>query len=99
MLSQSKVQFNCALQDWVSFTLLEALTFGCAPLYPMHRSFPETLQFAEDYLYAPFSLESANAKLDYILSHPKAHSPLAASVLEYHDDTLNQITSTLGNLV
>jgi hypothetical protein len=42
VLSQSKIQFNCALQDWVSYTLLEATTFGCHPVYPNFRSFPET---------------------------------------------------------
>ncbi len=41
ILDESKVQFNCADQDWVSFTLLEAVTFGCHPVYPDFRSFPE----------------------------------------------------------
>lgn len=56
LLISSKIQFNCALQDWVSFTLLEATTFGCIPVYPQRRSFPETFTDAsgtphDEYMY------------------------------------------------
>lgn len=43
-LSQTMIQFNCALQDFVSFTLLEAVTMGCVPVYPNFRSFPEAFE-------------------------------------------------------
>lgn len=42
-LLESQVQFNCAYQDFVSWTLLEALTCRCNPVYPYFRSFPEVL--------------------------------------------------------
>ena len=42
-LLESKVQFNCADQDFVSWTLLEATTCGCWPIYPNYLSFPEAL--------------------------------------------------------
>lgn len=41
-LCKAKVQFNCASQDWWSFTLLESSVAGCFPVYPRFRSFPET---------------------------------------------------------
>lgn len=51
ILASSKVQVNTALQDWVSFTLLEASVAGCWPVYPNRRSFPETLRQKEMFLY------------------------------------------------
>lgn len=51
VLNESKVQFNCALQDWVSWTLLEATAYGCHPLYPAFRSFPETLRQQRNLMY------------------------------------------------
>ena len=47
IVNDSKVLFNCALQDWVSNTVSEADTLGCNVVYPAYRSFPET--FANDY--------------------------------------------------
>lgn len=57
LLSQAAVQFNCASQDFVSWTLLEATHFGCAPVYPDYLSFPETLD--ERFLYQCKNVESA----------------------------------------
>lgn len=51
-LSRSAVQFNCAKQDFVSYTLLEATTFGCVPFYPIQvASFPPALGQSEELLY------------------------------------------------
>ena len=50
-LSEAKIQFNSAKQDWVAFTLLEASVAGCYPLYPNFRAFPETFRFDDAYLY------------------------------------------------
>lgn len=55
----SKVQFNCADQDFVSWTLLEATTCGCNPVYPYFLSFPEALNFDHRYLYVKGDVESA----------------------------------------
>ena len=46
LLADSRVLFNCALQDWVSNTASEADALGTNCLYPAYRSFPET--FAND---------------------------------------------------
>lgn len=56
-LARAKVQFNCADQDFVSWTLLEATTFGCFPVYPDYLSFPEVLP--EEFLYAKGHVEDA----------------------------------------
>jgi len=40
-LKRSKIQFNSSLQDYVSWTLLEASVAGCNVVYPDFRSFPE----------------------------------------------------------
>ena len=60
VVNDSKVMFNCALQDWVSNTVSEADTLGCNVVYPAYRSFPET--FANDHtrLYMPWSKEDGN---------------------------------------
>jgi glycosyltransferase involved in cell wall biosynthesis len=50
-LSTAFVQVNTGDQDWVSFTLLEALTFGCIPFYPNFRSFPDVFGPKSKFLY------------------------------------------------
>lgn len=91
ILARSKVQFNCALQDWVSFTLLEALTMGCSPLYPNHRSFPEALMYSEPNLYMPNNLDDACYKLRSLVSKDSAFKHREA-ILMQHDNTLANIT-------
>jgi glycosyltransferase involved in cell wall biosynthesis len=44
ILAHSKIQFNCSLQDYVSWTLIEAAFYGCTPVYPNYNSFPECLK-------------------------------------------------------
>lgn len=51
-LQSAKIQLSTSLQDWVSFCLLEAVTFGCYPLYPNYRSFPEAFGRASHSLYS-----------------------------------------------
>jgi glycosyltransferase involved in cell wall biosynthesis len=50
-LSSALVQFNCAHQDFISYTLIEATMCGCIPLYPDWLTFPGALNFAEENLY------------------------------------------------
>lgn len=56
-LAISRVQFNCSLQDYVSWTLLEASIASCELTYPNFRSFPECVD--QSRLYHPFSRDSA----------------------------------------
>ena len=63
LLANSKVLFNCALQDWVSNTVSEADTFGTLTLYPAYRSFPEVFANNGNHLYVPWSIDDAINKL------------------------------------
>ena len=65
-LLESKIQFNCADQDFVSWTLLEGTTCGCRPVYPNFLSFPEALQYQYHLMYNKGEVESAVQK---ILAH------------------------------
>jgi hypothetical protein len=70
IVNDSKVLFNCALQDWTSNTVSEADALGCNVLFPAYRSFPEI--FANDHtrMYIPWSVEDAANKLDQLLEAP-----------------------------
>lgn len=62
-LQRAKVQFNCADQDFTSWTLLEATTFGCLPCYPNWRSFPETFRGRINFLYQKNNVADAGCKV------------------------------------
>lgn len=102
ILHNSKVQFNCADQDWVSFTLLEALSFECTPVYPMYRSFVETLyEFGAPYMYRRGSVDSATFFINEAVNAPWGHNPLTPNnesqneILEYHDQTIRSISEII----
>jgi len=57
VLRQARIQFNTALQDYVSFTMLEAAIAGCDLCYPDFRSFPEVVHPSRR--YRPFEQEDA----------------------------------------
>jgi len=67
LLNDTRVLFNCALQDWVSNTVSEADTLGANVLYPAYRSFPETFANDHNRLYIPWSLDDAMTKLKNLL--------------------------------
>lgn len=72
IVNDSRVMFNCALQDWTSNTVSEADSLGCNVLFPAYRSFPEI--FANDHtrLYVPWNLKDAAEKLVPLLNLPHA---------------------------
>jgi hypothetical protein len=88
ILNDSRVLFNCALQDWVSNTVSEADTLGCNVLYPAYRSFPET--FANDHtrLYVPWSMNDAIEKLITLIDHP---SPHMGKISDWNDGTIDRV--------
>jgi hypothetical protein len=88
LLADSRVMFNCALQDWVSNTVSEADAMGCNTLFPAYRSFPET--FANDHtrMYVPWSMEDAMNKLDILLSKP---SPSIGKLSDWTDGTIDRM--------
>lgn len=95
ILNNSRVLFNCALQDWVSNTVSEADALGCNVLYPAYRSFPET--FANDHtrMYVPWSIEDALTKLQKLLAEPHENQ---GKISSYNDGTIDRICDILeGN--
>ena len=95
LLADSRVLFNCALQDWVSNTVSEADTLGCNVLYPAYRSFPET--FSNDYerLYIPWSIDDAIRKLMPLLKEPHINMN---NISRWTDGTIDRIVDILeGN--
>ena len=92
IVNDSRVVFNCALQDWVSNTVSEADALGCNVLYPAYRSFPETFANDPERLYIPWSIDDASAKLDVLLK--KAH-PNMGKISDYTDGTIDRICDIL----
>ena len=95
LLADSRVLFNCALQDWVSNTVSEADTLGCNVLYPAYRSFPET--FSNDYerLYVPWSIDDAIRKMMPLLKEPHVNMN---NISRWTDGTIDRIVDILeGN--
>jgi hypothetical protein len=88
LLNDTRVLFNCALQDWVSNTVSEADTLGCNVCYPAYRSFPET--FGNDYsrLYTPWSVEDAAIKLYNMLQQPSKNQ---GKISDWTDKTIDRI--------
>ncbi len=92
IVNDSRVVFNCALQDWVSNTVSEADALGCNVLYPAYRSFPETFANDHERMYIPWSIDDAIAKLDALLK--KAH-PNMGKISDYNDGTIDRICDIL----
>jgi hypothetical protein len=63
ILNDSRVLFNCALQDWTSNTVSEADALGCGVLFPAYRSFPEIFNNDAERMYIPWSQDHAMEKL------------------------------------
>jgi hypothetical protein len=88
LLNDTRVLFNCALQDWVSNTVSEADTLGCNVLYPAYRSFPETFANDPDRLYVPWSIDDAIRKLMPLLVKPHANM---GSISNWTDGTIDRV--------
>lgn len=70
IVNNSKVLFNCALQDWTSNTVSEADALGCNVLFPAYRSFPEIFNNCHERMYIPWSIDDAGNKLEKLLLVP-----------------------------
>ena len=92
IVNDSRVVFNCALQDWVSNTVSEADSLGCNVLYPAYRSFPETFSNDHTRLYVPWSIEDAETKLIPLLYDP---SPNMGKISDRNDSTIDRICDIL----
>ena len=95
LLNNSRVLFNCALQDWVSNTVSEADTLGCNVLYPAYRSFPETFANDADRLYVPWSMTDAMSKLDVLLTNKHAN---IGKISDWNNGTIDRVVDIMqGN--
>ena len=92
IVNDSRVVFNCALQDWVSNTVSEADALGCNVLYPAYRSFPETFSNDHTRLYTPWSIEDALDKLEKLLKKP---SPLMGKISNWTDGTVGRVVDII----
>ena len=92
IVNDSRIVFNCALQDWVSNTVSEADALGCNVLYPAYRSFPETFSNDHERLYVPWSVEDALDKMEKLLKKP---SEKMGKISDYNDGTVDRIVDIL----
>jgi hypothetical protein len=88
IVNDSRVLFNCALQDWVSNTVSEADSLGCNVLYPAYRSFPETFANDPERLYIPWSQDDAINKLTKLLA---AEHPNQGSISDWNNGTIDRM--------
>ena len=99
LLNDTRVLFNCALQDWVSNTVSEADTLGCNVLYPAYRSFPETFANDPNRLYVPWSIDDAFTKLELLLVNPHHNMGLISDWNNGTIDRVIDIMETAGTIV
>lgn len=92
-LRNSKVQFNAADQDFVSYTLLEAAAFGCAPLYPEYLTFPAALNYKQKHLYKKGDLEDAKRQLYALIDGP---SEFYGFVYKKYEDSVHRMCYSMG---
>lgn len=94
LLSRAKIVFNCANQDWVSWTLLEAITFGCNPLYPIWKDFEYELKGNPKYLYEKRNLAECKEKL-YQLINKEFNRNELQYIVEKHNNSWNRYLQTM----
>jgi hypothetical protein len=95
LLNDTRVLFNCALQDWVSNTVSEADALGANVLYPAYRSFPETFANDSTRLYIPWNITDAVDKLSQLLAAPHINR---GKISDWNDGTISRIIDIItGN--
>jgi len=92
LLNDTRVLFNCALQDWVSNTVSEADALGCNVLFPAYRSFPETFSNDHTRMYVPWSIDDAIDKLHDLLRNPHHDQ---GKISDWTDKTVDRICDIL----
>jgi hypothetical protein len=92
LVNNSRVLFNCALQDWVSNTVSEADTLGANVLYPAYRSFPETFANDPNRLYVPWSIDDAYHKLQNLLRNPHHNMGL---ISDWNNGTVDRVVDIM----
>ena len=101
LLADSRVLFNCALQDWVSNTVSEADSFGTLTLYPAYRSFPEVFANNGRHLYVPWSMEDCVSKLSNMFDDIRTGNLSEYSIgkiSDYQNGTIERTLKVLAGL-
>ena len=101
LLADSRVLFNCALQDWVSNTVSEADSFGTLTLYPAYRSFPEVFANNGRHLYVPWSMEDCVSKLSNMFDDINTGNLSEYSIgkiSDYQNGTIERTLKVLAGL-
>ncbi|UTS52032.1 hypothetical protein [Synechococcus phage BUCT-ZZ01] len=88
ILNDSRVMFNCALQDWVSNTVSEADALGCNVVFPAYRSFPEVFANDAERMYVPWSKIDAANKVHTYLTYP---STRIGQISDWNNDTIDRM--------
>jgi len=88
ILADSRVLFNCALQDWTSNTVSEADSLSCNVLFPAYRTFPEVFANDETRMYVPWSGRDAMEKLKILLMEP---SPSIGQISDWTNGTIDRM--------
>ena len=89
ILADSRVLFNCALQDWTSNTVSEADTLGCNVLFPAYRTFPEVFANDETRMYVPWSqVEMQWKNLKVLIIKP---SPSIGQISDWTNGTIDRM--------
>jgi nicotinamidase-related amidase len=92
IVNDSRVVFNCALQDWTSNTVSEADALGCNVLYPAYRSFPEVFANDHERMYIPWSIDDAINKLDNLLKKPHENM---GKISDWTNGTIDRVCDIL----
>lgn len=92
LLNDTRVLFNCALQDWVSNTVSEADTLGSNVVYPAYRSFPETFANDSERLYVPWSIDDAYHKVMNALHAPHHNMGL---ISDWNNGTVDRVVDII----
>lgn len=88
LLANSRVMFNCALQDWTSNTVSEADALGTNVVFPAYRSFPEIFNNDPQRLYIPWSKDDACRKIESALLY---QSGRIGEISDWTDKTIDRI--------
>lgn len=87
ILNNSRLLFNCALQDWTSNTVSEADALGTNVLFPAYRSFPEIFANDETRMYVPWSANDVESKLIELVNEPH---PLIGNISMWTSGTVDR---------
>ena len=87
ILNDSRVMFNCALQDWTSNTVSEADALGTNVLFPAYRSFPEIFNNDHERMYVPWSIVDADNKLNVLLQTQHRN---VGKISDWTNDTIDR---------